>query len=948
MKQEAIWFSVACALAVAGLQLSAGAPQKQAAASKKQVAATAPDSGTKQAPMDLPAGARPRYRVVPLHGATDADVRAALAAGTTIPMWSYSTTSSRDGMVYSGSMVGTSPFTSPDTSTTVQTEIIPLILTIGGKAFDPTAPDPCIASPLTNSTDLALLQQSPIFGNHAYTMNGVSVGTTQYEDAFQRANFWSLVNGHNYHVLLSPATLPAIAVSVPAADGSLTTAGSCGGTNNVGEIEVNWFAGYLENTLIPSLAGQGVNPTNLPLFFLPNVVMYDTTTANCCILGFHSSYGALASVQTYSVAHFDTSGAFGLASEDTDTLAHEIGEWINDPLGNNATPAWGGLGQVSGCQANLEVGDPLSGTNFPDTVMPNGYTYHLQELAFYSWFFGAPSTGAGGFYSGNETFAAPAQPCPPAPPPNDNFANRIAVTGSGSVLTTGGSNVLATAETGEPSDLIAPGSGTPSVWWTWTAPCSFSVSSPTSFIDTIGSDFDTVLGVFTGSTLGTLTRFASDDDSGNGMLGGTSRVPSPTPGPSTLNIIAGTAYQIRVRGFGNTDTGSIILHVNQSLACLVAPLFTTQPSSRLVRVGSSVQFTVAASGTPAPTYQWQVSTDGGSTWSNLSNAAPYSGTTTTTLTITGASLGLSGTQYRAIATNTVGAVTSNAAALAVGALATSGDFDGDGKADITVFRPSSGTWFELLSRTNYMSGTSFQWGNGLDKPVPGDYDGDGKIDIAVFRPSNGTWYIVYSSTGSAVGYQWGNGNDVPVPGDYDGDGRTDIAVFRPSNGTWYVLLSRTNYTSGISLPWGNGLDIPVTGDYDGDGKADIAVFRPSNGTWYIVYSSTGTAVGVQWGNGNDKPVPGDYDGDGKTDIAVFRPSTGIWYIVYSSTGTAVAVQWGNGNDVPVPGDYDGDGKTDIAVFRPSTGTWYIVYSSTGTAVGVQWGNSNDVPILKRP
>ena len=78
---------------------------------------------------------------------------------------------------------------------------------------------------------------------------------------------------------------------------------------------------------------------------------------------------------------------------------------------------------------------------------------------------------------------------------------------------------------------------------------------------------------------------------------------------------------------------------------------------------------------------------------------------------------------------------------------------------------------------------SLTFGTNGDIPVPGDYNGDGKTDIAIFRPSTGTWYV-----NGQPQVNWGTSGDIPVPGDYNGDGKTDIAVFRPSTGTWYVQV----------------------------------------------------------------------------------------------------------------------------------------------------------------
>jgi len=172
-----------------------------------------------------------------------------------------------------------------------------------------------------------------------------------------------------------------------------------------------------------------------------------------------------------------------------------------------------------------------------------------------------------------------------------------------------------------------------------------------------------------------------------------------------------------------------------------------------------------------------------------------------------------------------------------------GDIDGDGKADLALFRPGNGNWMLRYSSANFASGPTLQFGISSDKPAPGDYDGDGRSDLAVYRPSNGIWYIIYSSTGALVQLQWGVSSDIPVPADYTGDGRTDLAVWRPASGEWLIFdLATGTFTA---RQWGVQTDLPITGDFDGDRKADVTVYRPSNGFWYVFYSSTQTYVVYQ-------------------------------------------------------------------------------------------------------
>jgi FG-GAP-like repeat len=135
----------------------------------------------------------------------------------------------------------------------------------------------------------------------------------------------------------------------------------------------------------------------------------------------------------------------------------------------------------------------------------------------------------------------------------------------------------------------------------------------------------------------------------------------------------------------------------------------------------------------------------------------------------------------------------------------SGDFDGDGFADATVFRPSTANYFILNSGSNTVN--IFTFGVNGDVPLSGDFDGDRCADIAIFRPSTSEWWINRSSTGQTVATQFGQNGDKPVPGDYDKDGKTDIAFWRPSNGNYFVL--RSSNSSFFSFPFGQNGDLPI-------------------------------------------------------------------------------------------------------------------------------------------
>lgn len=345
-------------------------------------------------------GAQPRFE-----GASklSSDARLAMKEGRIFSVPHFSGSFQSQGKAYSFTMVGARPQSNGTTEVPVQ--IIPISLFFEEFVDENGAPIVLDSGPVVTR-----VQSSPNFRKAQY-----ATGTTQFADAIQRAQF-NATAGKDWHTLLgAPQILKPLRIAVPRGDAKVYRNPSTGVLYAI--VDTDFFLSQL-NTMIQM---ANLSPDALAIALTSNVFLSpQKDIKKCCVLGFHTSFdvGEMAQVkfvQTFIWASWVDQGVLGSGLSDVTPMSHEISEWMNNPFGDNAVPSWQ-VPNTSGCQSNLETGDPLAlmpNAGYPVSI--DGFTYHPQNQVLMQWFQrGAVSDAFEGAFSfpDQSLMTGPSQACP--------------------------------------------------------------------------------------------------------------------------------------------------------------------------------------------------------------------------------------------------------------------------------------------------------------------------------------------------------------------------------------------------------------------------------------------------------------------------------------------------------------------------------------------------------
>jgi hypothetical protein len=344
-------------------------------------------------------GAQPRFEAA---SKLSRDARNAMKEGRVFSVPHFSGSFAWQGSAYPYTMVGNKPQSGGTTEVPVQ--IVPISMFFEEFADESGAPLVLDPAPV-----LPRVQSSPNFRSAQY-----ATGLTQFADAVQLAQFYR-VAGQDWHTLLGrPTILAPVRIAVPRGAAKVYRNRSTGVTYAI--VDTDFFISQL-NTIIQL---ENLQPDALAMALTANVFLSpQSDIKKCCVLGFHTSFdmGELAQVkfvQTFIWATWVDAGILGPTLADVTPMSHEISEWMNNPFGSNQVPEWQ-VPNSTGCQNNLETGDPLA--TMPNAGYPvpiDGFTYHPQSQVLLQWFQRGSASDAieGAFSFPDQTLVtSPSQPC---------------------------------------------------------------------------------------------------------------------------------------------------------------------------------------------------------------------------------------------------------------------------------------------------------------------------------------------------------------------------------------------------------------------------------------------------------------------------------------------------------------------------------------------------------
>jgi chitinase len=316
-------------------------------------------------------GAQPRFEG---SSKLSSAARTAMNEGRIFSVPHFSGSFVSQGKAYPFTIVGAKPQSNGTTEVPVQ--IIPISLFFEEFVDESGAPIVLDPGPIVSR-----VQSSPNFRSAQY-----ATGMTQFADAVQRAQFYGAA-GKEWHTLLgAPQILKPLRIAVPRGDAKVYRNPSTGVLYAI--VDTDFFLSQL-NTMIQM---ANLAPDALSIALTSNVFLApQKDIKKCCVLGFHTSFdvGEMAQVkfiQTFIWASWVEQGILGSGLADVTPMSHEISEWMNNPFGGNAVPTWQ-VPNSSGCQSNLETGDPLAlmpNAGYP--VLIDGFTYHPQNQVLMQWF----------------------------------------------------------------------------------------------------------------------------------------------------------------------------------------------------------------------------------------------------------------------------------------------------------------------------------------------------------------------------------------------------------------------------------------------------------------------------------------------------------------------------------------------------------------------------------